>query len=67
MSAFVAGLTLCIVMFFSSFVGVVVPFMLDRVGVDPATAAGSVLGAIADIATVLCIFGLIYLGTSVFI
>jgi magnesium transporter len=54
----IAAAALILVMLWGGIVGVAVPFLLHRLGLDPATSAGPVLSVTTDIITHLSLFGL---------
>ncbi len=62
--AFVVALTMLIVVLFGSLIGMSLPFVLQRVGVDPATASAPLVATIADAGGVIIYFGIatVFLG-----
>lgn len=56
--ATVAALTMVIVVLAGSLIGMSLPFLLDRLNLDPATASGPVVTFIADVAGILIYFAI---------
>ncbi len=56
--AFVVALTMLVVVIFGSLIGMSLPFVLQRVGVDPATASAPLVATIADAGGVIIYFGI---------
>lgn len=56
--AAVVAMTMIVVVLVGSLVGMSLPFVLSRFGLDPATASGPLVTSIADIAGVLVYFGI---------
>lgn len=55
--AVVVAMTMVVVVVLGSLIGMSLPFVLSRVGLDPATASGPLVTSIADITGVLVYFG----------
>jgi magnesium transporter len=64
--ALVVGLTMAVVVTVGSLVGMSLPFLLQRFGLDPATASAPLVTSVADISGVLIYFSLAtwYLGSG---
>jgi magnesium transporter len=64
--AAVVAMTMIVVVLVGSLIGMSLPFVLSRFGLDPATASGPLVTSIADIAGVLTYFGIasMWLGTG---
>lgn len=62
--AIVVALTMAIIVIIGSLIGMSLPFIFDKLKLDPATASGPLITSIADIVGVLIYFGLAswYLG-----
>lgn len=56
--AVVVAITMVLIVLFGSLVGMSMPFLLARFGLDPATASGPLITSIVDIGGVLIYFGL---------
>ena len=56
--AAVVAMTMIVVVLVGSLIGMSLPFVLSRFGLDPATASGPLVTSIADIAGVLVYFGI---------
>lgn len=56
--ALVVALTMFIVVVVGSLIGTLMPFILSRLGMDPATASGPLITSLADISGVLIYFSL---------
>ncbi|MBP1467746.1 magnesium transporter [Candidatus Chloroploca sp. M-50] len=56
--AMVVSLTMIIIVIAGSLIGTVLPFILSRFGLDPATASGPLITSLSDIAGVLIYFSL---------
>ncbi|PDV96944.1 magnesium transporter [Candidatus Chloroploca asiatica] len=56
--ALVVSLTMIIIVIVGSLIGTVLPFILSRFGMDPATASGPLITSLSDIAGVLIYFSL---------
>jgi magnesium transporter len=52
----VVALTMVLVVMVGSLIGVSLPFLLDRLRFDPATASGPLITSLSDIAGVLIYF-----------
>src|SRR5699024_4247939 len=62
--AIVVALTMAIIVIIGSLIGMSLPFIFDKLKLDPATASGPLITSIADIVGVIIYFGLAswYLG-----
>src|SRR5699024_6020405 len=62
--AVVVALTMIVIVIVGSLIGMSLPFVFDKLKLDPATASGPLITSIADIVGVLIYFGLAswYLG-----
>ena len=58
--AMVVAASMVVIVLMGSLIGLSLPFILSRVGVDPATASAPLVTSIADAAGVLIYFGLAY-------
>jgi magnesium transporter len=56
--ALVAALTMVLVVLVGSLVGLSLPFLLDRLGLDPASASAPLVTSVADVAGVLIYLGI---------
>lgn len=56
--ALVVSLAMIVIVLVGSLIGLTLPFILTRVGFDPATASGPLVTSIADVAGVLIYFGI---------
>jgi magnesium transporter len=56
--AFVVAASMLIIVMAGSLIGMSMPFLLSRFGLDPATASGPLITSIADIAGVLIYFSI---------
>lgn len=56
--AFVVGLTMVLVVMVGSLVGLSLPFLLNKFGLDPATASGPLVTTISDVVGVLVYFSI---------
>ncbi|WP_306049879.1 magnesium transporter [Oceaniradius stylonematis] len=56
--ALVVSLAMVIIVLAGSLIGLTLPFVLTRIGLDPATASGPLVTSIADVAGVLIYFGI---------
>jgi len=56
--ALVVAIAMIVIVVVGSLIGLTLPFILTRVGFDPATASGPLVTSIADVAGVLIYFGI---------
>lgn len=56
--ALVVSIAMIVIVVVGSLIGLTLPFVLTRVGFDPATASGPLVTSIADVAGVLIYFGI---------
>ena len=56
--ALVVSLAMVVIVLAGSLIGLTLPFVLTRIGLDPATASGPLVTSIADVAGVLIYFGI---------
>jgi magnesium transporter len=56
--ALVVALAMIVIVLVGSLIGLTLPFILTRIGFDPATASGPLVTSIADVAGVLVYFGI---------
>jgi magnesium transporter len=56
--ALVVALAMFLIVLVSNLIGVTVPLLLTRVGVDPAVASSPLITSVADISGLLIYFGL---------
>jgi len=56
--AMVVSLSMVLVVTFGSMVGMLLPFILNRFGFDPATASAPLITSIADICGILIYFSI---------
>lgn len=55
------GVALALAMLISSFVGTIIPIILDKVGFDPAVASGPLISTINDLVAAVTYYGLAWL------
>ncbi|HLR86881.1 MAG TPA: magnesium transporter, partial [Wenzhouxiangella sp.] len=56
--AWVVGLAMCAVIIMGSMIGVMLPFLLQRLRMDPATASAPLITSLADIGGILIYFSI---------
>lgn len=52
------GIALALAMLISSFVGAIIPIILDKIGFDPAVASGPLISTVNDLVAAVTYYGL---------